>query len=993
MHELERTEPLQEFFCRFGEGVVMVEQLNVTTTPRHPERAQPLGLCCGFFQVVWQGFCLFILLVSALAVMARAIEPGWSAPEVTNVTPRLQGQSDVHDLVVGVPIERELAGGETHSYRVTLAAGQYLRVIVDQRGIDVVVRLFGPDGQQVTEVNRPNGAQGPEPVSVVAEDSSNYRLEVSSPGKEAAPGHYEVRIEEMRPATPQDRSRVAAERAFAEGEQLRRQRTAESLPTALEKYEEALPLWQAVGDPGEEALTLNNAGLVCRWLGEIPKALEYYRRALPLWRTVGDRREEATTLHNIAAGHHSMGELQQALEYYIEALQLSRAVGDRSGEVTTLNNIGVVYSLLGEYQKALEHYSHALSLSRAAGYRRGEIQSLGSIGWVYHSLGEPQQALEYYAQALSLSRALGDRHQEAQTLKGIGTVYYYLGEKRKALEYYDQALWLFRAEGDRQSEASTLNNIGRVYASLGEHQKALEYYNQALLLSRAVEDRSNEASILDGIARVERDQGRLSEARTHMEAALDIIESLRTHVAGQELRASFLASKQSYYKFYMNLLMRLHEREPSKGHDAVAIQTNERARARSLLDLLAEANIDVQQGIDPALKQRERATHARLSWIQSQLIQTHSQASPDKNKIAQLEEQLKQVETEREQLEVEITQKHPRYAELQYPTPLGLKAIQDLLDEQTALLEYALGEDRSFLFVVTKTDYFVAQLPPASSISDRLKQLRDTLITKPQRKTFSTYIEQARALHQTLIEPARKLVAGKQQLIIVPDGLLHYLPFEVLLSSGDEKSLTAVGPRQWPYLVRDYAISVVPSSSVLASLRRSRQATPEQQKAFLAYADPVYGATESSELDPVRPAARSAFSEASPWKLEQLPYSREEVNRIAALYPQDKVRVFLQQDAREEDVKVEDQLSQCRFVHFAAHGLLNENKPQYSGIVLSLPQEGVSRPKTQDATPKNQTGTDSHQPSAIPYQPSEDGLLQVYEIFNLKLNADWGCSR
>jgi hypothetical protein len=115
-------------------------------------------------------------------------------------------------LAPGKPIERELAGGESHSYRLRLAAGQFCRVVVDQHGIDAVVTLYGPDG-----------TQGPEPVSLVAEITSSYRLAVRSLEKDARAGRYEVKIEELRSATTQDKARIAAEKAFAEGIQLENQ--------------------------------------------------------------------------------------------------------------------------------------------------------------------------------------------------------------------------------------------------------------------------------------------------------------------------------------------------------------------------------------------------------------------------------------------------------------------------------------------------------------------------------------------------------------------------------------------------------------------------------------------------------------------------------------------------------------------------------------------------------------------------------------------------
>jgi CHAT domain-containing protein len=1008
---------------------------------------------------------LFILLLSG-SVTANAGSLSRLTPHASRTTHHASRQDDVRDLVLGAPVERELAGGQTHVYRVTVAAGQYLNVVVDQRGIDVVVRLFGPDNKELAKVDR-EYEFGPEPVFILAESPGAYRCEVSAVEKEAGAGQYEVRLEALRAPTPEDQHRLTAARLTTEAIQLRGQGTAEALRKAVAKYEESRPLWQAAGDPPWEANALQYAGLFSLQLGDRQKALQYFTRALPLQRAVGSRFGEAYTLHNLAYAYWLMGESQKALEHYHQALSGKQAMGDRRGagltlndigsvhnslgefqpaldyytqalhtgqamrdkrlESSALNNLATVYTALGEYQWALDRQTQALAIARALGSRRDEAARLTNIGTTYRLLGELQTALEYYQQALPLNRAVGDRAREAATidligsvldalgetqkaldyhqqsltirravsdrrgealaLSNIGQAYHHLGDLPKALDHYQQSLDLFRAVGDRYSEAAALHRLGRASFSQGEKQKALDYYGPALALRQSIGDRQGELQTLCGLAQAEADRGRLTEARTHTEAALAIIETLRAKVSSQDLRASFLASNQYAYELLINLLAQQHQQQPSAGHDVIAFHASERARARSLLDLLAEARINIEQGVDPALKQRETTTYARISWLQSQLIQANSRPSPDKNRIAQLEEDLKKVEGERAQLEIEIKQKHPRYAELQYPTPLGLKAIQGLLDESTALLEYTVGKDRSFLFVVTRTNYQVAELPAAASLSERVMRLREALIMKPQRTTFSTYLEQARALHQTLIGPAQKGLAGKQHLIIVPDGVLHYLPFEVLLSSGDERGLLPRGPRQWPYLVRDYTISYTPSASALASLRRLRQSKPAPPKTFLAYADPAYGATEPAEAGPVRSAVRSAFGEDKPWKLDRLPQSREEVNHIAALYPQDQVRVFLQQDAREENVKAEAQLSQYRFVHFAAHGLLNENKPQYSGLVLTLPVEEDPRPKTQDSRP--QTADQDNPKSEIRNPKSaEDGLLQVYEIFNLRLNAD-----
>jgi hypothetical protein len=168
-------------------------------------------------------------------------------------------QADVPELVVGTPQERELKGGERHVYRLVLAADQYLRLVVEQHGIDVVVRLFGPDGRQLVEMDSPTGTQGAETVSFIADVGGTYRVEIAPLEREAAPGRYIVRMEELRPATERDRTRIAAERAFAEANLLAAQQKEDSFRQAAAKYEEAARLYHTLGERGKEAVCLLGA--------------------------------------------------------------------------------------------------------------------------------------------------------------------------------------------------------------------------------------------------------------------------------------------------------------------------------------------------------------------------------------------------------------------------------------------------------------------------------------------------------------------------------------------------------------------------------------------------------------------------------------------------------------------------------------------------------------------------------------------------------------
>ena len=722
---------------------------------------------------------------------------------------------------------------------------------------------------------------------------------------------------------------------------------------ALEFYNQALPLRRAVGDRGGEASTLTGIGSVYSDLGEKQKALEFYNQALPLRRAVGDRGGEATTLNNIGAVYNSLGEKQQALEFFNQALLLLRAVGEQGGEAATLSNIGGVYSDLGEEDKALEFYNQALLLSQAVGDRGGEATTLNNIGLIYDDLGEKDKALEFYNQALPLLRAVGDRGGEATTLTNIGAVYNSLGEKQQALEFYNQALLLSQAVGDRGGEAATLNNIGAVYNSLGEKQQALEFYNQALPLRRAVGDRDGEATTLSNIAFLQRSQGNLDEALSQIEAAIKIIEDLRTKIGSQELRASYFATVQNYYQFYIDLLMQLHQQNPNQGYDAKALQASESARARSLVEQLTEAGLDLKTGLAPALAAEEkRLTQALNAADQKRLNlvndpQGYSNADLEAVK-AEIDALLQQLQT----LEAKIRQANPAYANLKYPQPLTLEEIQSkILDDNTLLLQYALGEERSYLFLVSKTDLKTYELPAKAEIEAAVEQYRALL----QSPNF-TNLSQGQKLSQMLLGPIAGELKG-QRLAIVGNGKLQLLPFAAL-PWGSGANLAP--------LLASHEIVTLPSATSLAVQRQQWQNRPAATQAVAVLADPVFKANDprlgnnSLQADAGDLSQFDSLIRNSCGDFERLPHTATEAEQILALVPDAQEFSALGFEANYATA-TSPHLRDYQIVHFATHGCIQDN-PLLSNLALSF----------FDANG----------------QKAETSLLKLQDIYNLELNAD-----
>jgi CHAT domain-containing protein/Tfp pilus assembly protein PilF len=718
-------------------------------------------------------------------------------------------------------------------------------------------------------------------------------------------------------------------------------------PQALEYYNQALILHRQVGDKKEEATTLNNIGGVYNSLGEKQKALEYFYQALPLLQQVGHRKVEATTLNNIGSVYDSLGEKQKALDFHNQALLLRRAVEDPRGEAITLINIGSVYEDLGETQQALDYYNQALPLFRAVGDREGEATALNNIGGVYDSLGETQQALDYYNQALPLVRAVGDREGEANALNNIGYIYSSLGDKQQALEYYNQALPLLQAVGDREGEALTLNNIGSVYNFLGKKQQALKYYNQALPLIQRVGNRSGESSILSNIAVLERDRGNLETARTHIETAITIIEDLRTKIGSQEHRQSYFATVQGYYEFYIDLLMQLHQQNPSKGYNAQALHISERARARSLLELLTEANADIRSGVDPQLLTQEKSLQQQLNNLDYQKYQLISGSYSD-TELNNIQEKIKTTLTQLDQLEAQIRVSSPRYADLKYPEPLTLKEIQQqVLDEETILLEYSLGKDRSYLWAVTKDSITSYILPARNEIEAATEKFRDVVTLDSTAK-----IEAGLPLSQILLAPVASGLENKR-LLIVSDGILQTVPFAALPIPSSPNT---------PLLAQNEIVTL-PSASTVAIQRRQLSNRPLAAKTLAVLADPVFNLNDERIAGTPSPTANAATSELrsllgigdGPPTLDRLKYTRTEAEKILALVPESQRFHAFDFDAT-LSLAINSNLAQYQIVHLATHGLLNEDHPELSGIVLSL---------------------------FDPVGKTQDGMLRLNDIFNL----------
>lgn len=1042
---------------------------------------------------------------------------------------------NITSLRLGETVTQQIKGGEVHSFKVSLTAGQYARLLVEQHGIILVATLSDFDGKQIVEMDNPSGGHGPIYISFIATASGDFRLELRSIEDWANPGHYEVLIEELREAAPADRERVNAEMAFAEGRQLVNKGTKDSRLGAIKQYEEALAYWSRAQDAHWQALTLYAIARTYRSLGQSQTAADYFEKMLPLqlsdhdWRLRAslfndrglnysdlgkpelaldsldrafelyqahqDKRGQASVFNNIGLTYHRIGALREALENYAKAIPLRQSENDQQGEFNIRNNIAGVYDVsgeplrardqyeatltvwqkldksgelrdrnqlgssynnvgeaenkLGEWQQAYDNYQQALAVFQKTGNSQREAACLDNIGQLYQDLGEAELALKHFKQAHALLQdKVKDPDLEANVLSHIGTTNLLLGNldealqdfqrafalrqsprgqgyalinlgaahllqnnPQKALEVFDKALTLLRSSGDRQGEAVTLYKRGEAYHLLRNHSRALDEFSRALLVWKSIANRRGEATTLLGIALAEEDLNKLEEAVKHNEAALAIIESLRTNISSSRLRSSYFATQQNYYESNAELNMRLYQQDHSPQRLGAALQVSERSRARTLIDTLNDARVDIAKGLSEDLLNREREIQQTLtakSEAQTRLLGSkHSaqQADTIANEIIELI-------TEDRNLRDTIRISSPKYAHLTQPQPLTLPETQQQLDGETILLEYSLGDKRSYVWAVTPDSIKGFELEGRKEIEATAERMIKAITQRNRRgvndspqqvdlhriQADAKYAEASAELSKMVIQPVAALL-GNKRLVIVPDGALQLVPFQALPNpqtvdpangntARSKNSRKAGAGNDRRLLVEDHEIVYEASASVLAVQRKEFGRRQPARRALAVLADPVFDQEGLKRELGLRRAAKTRDRQAQPsadssgsssgsntgsrsdltraiddigiGAISSLPQSREEAEAIMNVVPKGEGMAALGFDASRAMVMGTD-LSQYRIIHFATHGFADLNHPELSGIVLSL-VDAKGQP--------------------------QDGYLRLHEIYNLNLPAD-----
>jgi CHAT domain-containing protein/Tfp pilus assembly protein PilF len=943
--------------------------------------------------------CLPIRFVRASLIAAVLLAGG--APAVARLASAQEPAAAATPLGHGLVLTRDMQTGEVHRYSIELHAGQYLQVLVEQQGVDVVQTLRGPDGAVVLETDSPAGFLGADPLAAIAPREGTYELSLKADAVAVPPrGRYELRVEAIRDPTSTDLLRVRAVQAIVEGLRL-----VKKDPRApLDAFRTAASLWEAAGDPRMQMLSELMVGFTfaqgfeqhaeaAEWLsralaralelrdewaearlrymlagsqrrlGRLDEAKANLDQALALHRAAGREADAASVLASLGNFHHLAGEPQAALDVLDEALRSFQASLNPRGEATTRITVGSVYLHLGDADLALEQFRAALSATEASDtYRTRTMGGADSvraraISWMaqaHQRLGDYEQARQRFAEALALFKTLGNRVAEADTYLALGDLHLEQGDLGAARAAMENALSVHRARANIYGEASAQCWLGRVYRRQGELARAREAFQAAQALAPRAGVMVG-ACAEEGLARLSLDAGELDSALALAASALKTSESRRMSIAGQRIRAAALAEDQARYELLIDILMRKHEGQPSAGHDVAAFDVSERARARTLLELLGEGAVDVRRGVAPELLAEERSVRRRLNTAASG--QAEALAAGRAERAESLERDLARLSAELAEVEGRIRRASPQYAALTQSQPLELDEIRaDVLDPDTQLLEYALGEERSYLWVASRTRLDSFRLAPRAEIEAAARRVQELMSVPPAAggDAKGSLRQARRELSRLVIEPAAR-VLGARRLVVVAPGALQYVPLGALAL-----------PDQAAVLARFEVVST-PSASVIASGRAAGGSHAPRTAAV--FADPVFdtsdprlsssGRSTRGATPPERPLqALRARGVGGAWG--RLPFSGREADVIVALAPRGSTLKAIGFAANREAAAAAG-LAEYRIVHFATHGVLDTRRPELSGVVLSL-FDGHGR--------------------------KQDGFLRLHDIYNLRLDAD-----
>lgn len=692
---------------------------------------------------------------------------------------------------------------------------------------------------------------------------------------------------------------------------------------SLEFRQAAIKYFQGIKNQRRIAITLNNIGHIYKKLLLYDKALEYYHRSLEIRLGFDNVNMLATIYHNIAEVRKNLGNYGQSLMSYQKSLDYRNQAGDLQGSATTLHNIGLLYKNLGEYEKAIEYYRQSLAMSEEISGPASIATTIGNIAKILMERGEVEQASGMFRKALELRKKVGNPYDIASSLESIVITELEDGNVPKAEQYVSE----LKAIADSTNSYDLLKDaytwIANIAQRKGKNYEALSLYKKSYAYSRFLPP-ARQITPLKNLARAYHKTGSDSTV-IYGRKAIDIIERHRSNAGAiADLKAGYFKQHSGFYIDMASWLLTYKE-DLSEAYQMVEL-----AKARSLSDELAEASVNIEQKLPEEIRVEQNERRNRIEELYAKL-----ETTVDFQEQSALKKKIRNAELDFAAFQNRIRNDFPGFRQIESPEPTSLEQAQSLNDDSTAVLEYAVSDNHLIMFFISREKVRVEQFGMNDNyrslegeITGWVTDFKDAILSNAPKKELG---EQSEKLYEVLIRPFEDEISSYNNLVIIPDGALAYLPFEALMKNGR-------------YLVESHRIKYEPSLTSLTLLKEPGSAGRME---MLAVAGSQPGINNRGVL-------RKTSSSA-------LPSTLVEVDSIASHFQQ--VSTLRDEEVSEQALKKLLQQNKYQYIHLATHGVIDEEQPHRSGLTLS----GGGQ---------------------ISASSKEDGMLRSSEIFSLDLASD-----
>lgn len=689
---------------------------------------------------------------------------------------------------------------------------------------------------------------------------------------------------------------------------------------AEQSFAQALAIWRELQNKRAEARTLALQSEAYIVNDQVEKATAVLKQAEEMWREVNEPAALANTLNLLSFIAMRQGQWQNALVYLNEAQTLltdKEAEPYLAGQIAT--SFGLIYEVYGQLETAFGYLREAVAHFRDGAHdKAGTIDTATKLARVQASLRDYTGATEQIRQALALADQIGKPLYSGLCHEELGRVWLEAGVYEQAAAEFRLASDYFEKARSKRPWARAQSYLAQTEFLLGHISPAESSYQKALQFFKTKEDYTNEAAVCFGLGKLALHQGQLDQAEKHLTRSLQLTELLRENASSEDLRSSFLDSVHDRYETYVEYLMARDQKQPGQGFDIRAFEANETGRARALLDSLNGFQRELRRPSDPALLIDEEKLQQEEQRLIDEKATLMSQDAGD-DAMAQVEKQLTEVRSTYETLQARINSSE-KFKDLLRPEPLTYESIKNqITDANTSLLSYSLGGKNSFAWLVTRDGLVTRKLEGKQKIDDAagrlLKLLKTPLTSAGEEGELQTAIDEVSRL---VLEPiSDKLTTSR--LIIVADGVLQYVPFQVLKVSAD-----ATEP-----LLSKFDIIDAPSASALAVVKQERMNRQHGPKLLVGFGDAVFSANYSQQASNDR--SKQGFKSRM---LPLLFHAKRELQAIGDLVGDESA--FYVEHAASRDNLLKVDLSQFRILHVVTHGVLDDAQPEMSGLFLSL---------------------------------------------------------